>query len=416
MAFILLLLYIVTIYIRPQEWIQAVYGWPLIDILAIATAVCLLFKIGARGFTHIKKAPNMLLFAFFGCVLMSHISHIYVQGTIDSFTKFAPNVIMFFLLVNTLVTEKRIKTAIWLIIILTFILGIEGILQYYRGYGWAGQTPILAREAYRIRWIGIFNDPNDLALLYVVGASFLIAFIFGNTNILVKLISVSMLAIIGRALYYTNSRGGFLAMAASIGIYFLFRLKNKFLAFLIGSIMAFSIVVIGPSRMSQISASEASAFGRIDAWYEGFQMLKSAPLFGLGYGMWTDYHSLGAHNSYILVAAEEGIIGLFFWMGLIYISLVGLYKVMKVKPEFSSYTLGAITGIFGFLSAAYFLSRSYTPLFYIIIALACSIIYTFLSKKEILLEKKDFRNIGFVTVGILMMVWLSMRVSLRLVG
>jgi putative inorganic carbon (hco3(-)) transporter len=333
MSFIFLLLYIFAIYIRPQEWLPAVYGWPMIDILAIGTAVCLLFEASMRGWARIKEAPNMLLLAFFGCVLMSHISHTYFQGMTDSFSKFLPNVILFFLFVNVLTTERRLKIAVWLIILITLFLAIDGIHQFHTGAGFAGDTIMQYTEdgnvMRRIKWIGIFEDPNDLALAFMIGAGFLIAFVFGKSNFFIKIISAGMLAVIMQALYYTNSRGGFLAMGATVGFYFLSRMKNKTLGVTIAVILGLAVVLLGPSRMSQLSAQEDSAFGRIDSWYEGFQMLKSAPLFGVGYGMWGDYHSLGAHNSYILVAAEEGLIGLYFWIGTIYMAFMGLSKCLK---------------------------------------------------------------------------------------
>jgi len=386
------------------------------NLLALHSTMWAALEINRYGSARIKIAPNMLLLGLFACILMSHITHMNLSGMLTSCSSFFPNMLLFVLLVNTLVNERRLKITVWVIVILTFILGIEGIHQYYRGYGWAMQEPFFdsGRGEFRIRWIGIFNDPNDLALLYVVGASFLVSFIFSKTTFVLKLVSAAFLVVIGRALYYTNSRGGFLAMAASVAVCFFLRMKNKILALIVGGLLAFCVVIVGPSRMSQISASEASAHGRIDAWHEGFQMLKRRPLFGVGYDMFSDYHEIVAHNSYISVAAELGIVGLYFWMGLIYVSITGSYKVVKQEPSLSPYVHGAMTGLFGFLAASYFLSRDCSPVLYIMLALNCSFMHTFLKQTDLELGKSDYRNIAFTTLGILTVVWLSVKLSLNM--
>ncbi|MBU1043917.1 MAG: O-antigen ligase family protein [Candidatus Omnitrophica bacterium] len=411
MSFISLLLYVIAIYMRPQEWVLAVYGWPLIYILTFTSAIFVFLESMGGRKVYLKEPPNMLMLGFFGCILMSHISHAYLQGSIDSIRFFAPNVIMFFLFVNILVTERKIKITIWLIIILTVILAVEGIQQHHSGLGWAGQMPIVDTESgeTRIRWIGIFNDPNDLALIFVVSAGFLVSFIFGLNNLLVKILSCGMLFLIGQALFYTNSRGGFLAMAATITFFLLMKMKNKVFAIIVGVSIALSGILLGPSRMSQVSASEASAYGRIEAWYQGFQMLKSAPIFGVGEGMFTEHHFRAAHNSYISVAAELGMLGIFIWVSLIYSCFKGLVLVSRKSSKDKPYMLGLEAGLFGFLSASFFLSRSFIAVLYILLALSASFMYTILDKKEYEFTKKDVKISAILTIGILLLVWVSMR-------
>lgn len=421
MSFVFLLLYVAAIYIRPQEWVPRIYGWPLINMLAIATAVCVFFEAGLKQKLRLKEPHMVLLLAFLGAIVMSHLSHTYFGGVWDSVLKFSSNVIMFFLFINALDTEKKIKITIWFLVLLALILAAQGIYQWYHDIGWAGQ-PIMQYIdeergiMRRITWIGIFEDPNDLALALVVSAGFLVSFIFSKTNVVLKVVSGLLLAVLMEALYYTNSRGGYLAMAATVGFFFLLRMKNKILASIIGGILGFAVIIIGPARMSQITASESSAMGRIDAWFEGFQMLKSAPLFGVGYGMFGDFHIQTAHNSYILVAAEEGIVGFFIWMALICLCFKGLSLIVKKKTASMPYALGLESSLFGFLAASYFLSRAYIPVLYLLLALSSAYIFAVLKKEEYAFTKKDVKTSASLAFGVLILVWISMRVSLRLVG
>ncbi|RKY32241.1 MAG: hypothetical protein DRP68_04010 [Candidatus Omnitrophota bacterium] len=418
MSFISLLLYITAIYIRPQEWLPQVYGWPLIDILAIATAFFVILETMHTKKIIVNHPQNILLLAFLGAVVFSHLSHTYMWGAYDSFIKFGKIVVMFFLFVTVLNSQKKLKIAIWLIVILTVILALQGIYQYRHGFGWAGQPLVQQRgkhPIFRITWIGIFNDPNDLALAFVVAIGFLLSFIFSRVSFFTKIISIPLVGVLIYSLYLTNSRGGYLALGATTMYYFLRKMKNKILALIIGGVLAFSIFIFGPSRLSNISIREDSAYGRIEAWYEGFQMLKNAPLFGVGYRMFTDYYPLTAHNSYILVAAEEGLIGLFIWIALIYTCFKGLYILTGRNNGLKPYVSGLEAGLVGFLSASFFLSRSYVTLLYILLALASAFAYTFLKKEEYF-GGKEMRRAGILTIGILFILWISMRVSLRILG
>jgi len=414
MSFIFLLLYLTAIYIRPQEWVLQIYGWPLINILAIATAIFVFFETGFKQKLRLNESHMILLLAFLGAVAMSHLSHAYFGGAWDSVVKFSSNVIMFFLFINVLDSEKKIKIAIWSIIILTAMLAIQGIYQYRTGFGWAGQPAIFdqAKQQIRITWIGIFNDPNDLALAFVVASGFLLAFIFGKTNPGAKIACIPLIGLLCYSLYLTNSRGGYLALAATTTYYFLRRLKKKIPAIIIGLLLAFIIIIVGPSRLSDISVQEESAQGRIEAWYQGFQMLKSAPLFGVGYGMFMDYHERTAHNSYILVAAEEGIVGFFIWIALIYTCFKGLFVLTNKKDELRPYILGLESALFGFLCSAYFLSRSYMTLLYVILALASAAAYVFLKKADYSFTARDLRIVSALSVGVLFLVFISTKLSL----
>ncbi len=413
MAFIALLLYISASYIRPQEWVPAVYNWPLIDILAILTAFSLLFKTSQTRKLLLTTPQCSLLLGFLATIVLSHLSHTYFWGAYDSFIKFSKTVIMFILFINVLDSGKKVRVSLWFIVILTVIMAVQGIYQFQHGIGLAGQP---LGESGRITWIGVFNDSNDLALALVMATGFLLAFVFGKTKILYKIISFSLLTILLYSLYLTNSRGGYVALAGTVLFYFLRRFRNKFIGIPIGVVLVLILFALGPSRLSTISASDESAYARIDTWYEGIQMLKSSPLFGVGYGMFTDQLALTAHNSYVLVAAEEGLVGLFLWIALIYSCLKGLSILKKKEPHLINYAAGIEASLFGFLGASFFLSRSYQAILYVMLALASSFIYTFLKKEDYSFNFKDMRMAGVLSLAVLFIAWITMKVSLMKAG
>ncbi len=105
-------------------------------------------------------------------------------------------------------------------------------------------------------------------------------------------------------------------------------------------------------------------------------MLKSHPTFGVGAGNFTDHHpALTAHNSFVLCFAELGLVGYFIWVALLVLTYKGLGQAVKDLPppaEEHRYAALLRSSLVGFLTCAWFLSRTYQPALYFILALCVS--------------------------------------------
>jgi len=147
-----------------------------------------------------------------------------------------------------------------------------------------------------------------------------------------------------------------------------------------------AILLLGSSRVGDMSAKEESAEGRVQAWTQGFLMFFSNPLFGVGKGQFVSYHHITAHNSYMLALAELGFFGFTVWLSILALSVrmcmaVEFQRECK-PPEPSPDMLPAEEwdevrlcsrvlwlGLTGGLTAMFFLSRSYTMLIYVHMAM-----------------------------------------------
>jgi O-Antigen ligase. len=169
-----------------------------------------------------------------------------------------------------------------------------------------------------------------------------------------------------------------LALILVIGLYCLLHFKSR-RAVLGGMVLAVILVALvlkfGPSRLGDMSASEDSAHGRIEAWYEGTRMLMANPLFGVGYNMFGDYHFRTAHNSMILCVSETGLVGYFFWVGLFYFGFKQLRGIKSGQDGgVGGYARAMQVSMAGFIAAAFFLSRTYIILPYMLIALSTALV------------------------------------------
>jgi len=418
MSFIWLVLYLITMIMRPQDWVSLFFRFPIVDVLVFLTAFTIIIEkvLSKKGFVKVPQAK--LMYGLYVAVIMSHAVHLYVGGMIFSFQSFLVLFVLFFLILNGIDSEFKFKVMIWLIIIQTVILVPQGIYQVQHGYGWAGQqitiNPHVLGEV-RINWVGIFNDPNDLALLFVVSVGLLLPFIFGRSVYIQRLLSVFLVGMLFYGIYLTNSRGGLLALMATVFFYFVRQTRRFALGGLIGGLVAVTIFALGPSRLWLISAGASAAYGRIELWYEGILMLKSNPLFGVGYGMFMEDVPQTAHNSFILAAAELGMVGLFFWMGLIYSSFKSLSLIQEKVPHLRTYALGLQSALIGFCAAAFFLSRTYVILPYILFALSGALLFVCKQKNQDLdvsFTKKDAKTTFKFSLAVVFLAWVLIKIGI----
>jgi O-antigen ligase len=151
-----------------------------------------------------------------------------------------------------------------------------------------------------------------------------------------------------------------------------------------------------------ISKDDESSMQRLTAWYEGIQMLGHRPLFGFGKERFLEYHPKVAHNSFVTIMAELGVLGYVLWMTFLLLCFMMLLKVTKLKTQLENpseqvkqeiaMATYLVISLVGYCSTAFFISRSYIMFFYIFAAMsaACFIRSTRLVGKDTLsLAGKD---------------------------
>lgn len=393
------------IYIRPQEAGGILYGLgvPWMNLLALAIVVS--YALGLlnhqRGF--VKAPQNTLVIGFLAAVIFSQLSNLYFQGALQGLFGMMTSVLLYFFVANLIDSERRFRTFIWLLILLSSYMAFQGIMQYVTGIGPGGETLIQGR----IRFIGTFNDPNDVALALVVISPFAFRVISENSSRFGKLVAFLCLTLIVCAIWLTKSRGGMLSFGAVI-LFYIYQKYSKPKAVIIGLAVMAILYFVAPSRMSELNVREASAHGRIQGMAHAFWLMRANPknyLFGAGYNSIADEYGYVAHNTIMHVVGETGLIGLFLFLGLIYYSIKELMIVQAVSGSenlsFKGWATSLIASFVGFIVGTLFLSRAYSELVYILIG--CSVALFRIAHKEnpslkISLSRKDMRNITFVEV------------------
>jgi hypothetical protein len=114
----------------------------------------------------------------------------------------------------------------------------------------------------------------------------------------------------GYGLALTYSRGGFLALVAGSGMFLVSKVGIK-KSIPLGLIVLPVLLVAFGGRMTSIDFSdqEDTAAGRVQVWADGFDLLRSYPIFGIGWGQYLEELHIVAHNSFVHAYVETGLFG-----------------------------------------------------------------------------------------------------------
>jgi O-antigen ligase len=266
-------------------------------------------------------------------------------------------------------------------------LAIGGIFAYHFGYR-ARELLVVLPEILalypdlmqRIKGEGVLSDANDLGQFLLMGFCFLGYLWNKGSPIRNFLLVIVPGAILFYGIYLTFSRGAVVGLMAVI---FFANLKRvgKVGAGVMG-LVAFALMLalkFGGGR--EMSATEGSATGRIMAWGAGIGLLKSNPLFGVGYQGFGEFNDLTAHNVFVLCFAELGLVGYFFYLAFIITTIIGIEYLVRTpdRGEYIDPYLLKTASVwrlcfYGFLTTSMFLSRTYVLHMYIMVAMAVVLI------------------------------------------
>ena len=231
---------------------------------------------------------------------------------------------------------------------------------------------------FRMRGLGIFNDPNDVALL--IGVAMVVCFYFLADRQLsvVRFVWLVPLAILAYGYIQTESRGGLMAIGASAMVWLAVRYGGK-VAIVLGAlgIMAAPLAL---GRAADMNVSDGSGQERIQIWGEGLAALRSPAFFtGIGEGQFFEVAGHVAHNSYIHAYVELGLIGGSLFFGCFFLAGLALWRMKRhgLRIQHSELVrmlpyIAAILTCWGVGIAT--LSRCYSASTYMIIGVAAAYI------------------------------------------
>lgn len=397
-VFFIFLFYLFFLFLRPVElfaqWLEPYRPMMVLWIFAFCFSLfhVLRFRDAAATATH-----YLLLFFLMVAVAFSLFFKGRFGDGVAAVADFSASVLLFYLISFNVRSLKRLRAACFVILFCLLTLALVGIYSYHTGFMSQElvlqqgkddssievpkeRPPIPAEDhsgafMWRVRGVGFFNDPNDFAQTLVMSLPMLWWFYRRGAWIRNLVFVGAPGVVIGYCVVLTNSRGALLGIASLM----FFGIRNalgNFKTFMLLGVGGVGAMVVGATGGRGFSSKEESAEGRIDAWYEGFQMLKSSPLFGIGYNNFLDHHYLTAHNSFVLCFAEIGLFGYFVWVSLLVLGYMAVGRVAQYAPMDSEERLAGNVlraSLVGYLTCAWFLSRTYQPVLFGLLALCTAV-------------------------------------------
>lgn len=230
----------------------------------------------------------------------------------------------------------------------------------------------------RVRYRGVLQDPNELALAGGIGMP--LAFAFGQAgkrSLDRRLLAVFSFGLVLLCAVLTASRGGQLVFLGVLAAYFVHRVGV--LGLVLGGVLALPLLLLGGRGGEDASSSTME---RVDCWAEAISMFRSHPLLGVGLGQFTEHHYMTAHNSYLLALAELGLPGMLIFSAILYLSvkipLAALARMRQTtSPELlagaqltRAWAVALLAAFVGLSVGIFFLSFTYHYVLWIYLGLS----------------------------------------------
>ncbi|MBF0385192.1 MAG: O-antigen ligase family protein [Candidatus Omnitrophica bacterium] len=314
------------------------------------------------------------------CIAVSFFSSHRSVSFHGLFTKTLEWFIIFHLVAGSFKEKRHFLTAFIVFLVTSFAVFIDGVTQYYFLYKDIFNSQLLSDG----RMTASFNHANGLAgyltICFFAGLSWLR---ISKRNLWNKILPVTFMFFLLWAMIMTGSRAGWLALFAGI-FYLLFTLGKKRLGLILLGLVVLGVLFMGKdkvfkegTRMSLSNLSSAASW-RLGLWEDSLKMIKEKPILGHGINTFmrlfqdyrrkyigaADYSPSYAHNCYIQIAVETGILGLLSFMWIIFKFFFKLNRKIKEFPERSNSCFVILTGIscgiFAFLAHSFFDTNLYS--------------------------------------------------------
>ncbi|BAQ63269.1 IctB family putative bicarbonate transporter [Geminocystis sp. NIES-3709] len=309
------------------------------------------------------------------CIVATAFSPLKIEALSGLF-KFTLYLLFFALASRIFRHPKLLSWVIGVYLLVSLIVSSYGIRQQFTGVKqlatWTDPTSPLADTTRVYSYLG---NPNLLGSYLIPAVAFSVVGIIIWKSLPLKVFGGFSLTIHTACIYFTGSRGAWLALIVS-GVVFLLAFKFWWSEYLtpfwrkwlipiaIGSFMGFvfiSALLSEPLRIRILSLfswrGDSSNNFRINVWTSALKMLQDYSLTGIGLGnkvfnkiyptyMQTKFTALSTYCVFLEIAIESGLIGLIAFLGIIGSTFQrGMQLIKMMKPQNDLQAMGVIASL-----------------------------------------------------------------------
>lgn len=369
----LIYLFTLVLYARPNDLLP-IGDFPIVKIIAILAPIAYIFERRDekdKFFSRTIESKMILLLGALG-VLFTPVAaspHDSWHTLTEAFFKV---IIIFQLMVLVVNQKKQIRALFNLVAVSLSLMSIVAVKNYMSGE--------FTLRGERIAGIvgGMFSNPNDLAIALNMAWPLALILALTTKSRRKKLFYTVCIGIMMLAIVTTFSRGGFIALLLSGGLLMWKLGRGRRISTVIASALLFgSLLVVVPGnylhRLTTIvnvdQDETGSAQERRQLLETGINLAVNHPLIGVGMGNFHIYTSQDkvAHNSYVEIAAELGLLGFLAYLIIIFSSIRRMSRIEKeiaLNPnpelrEIRFLAIGVQGALVGFAAGSFFASIEY---------------------------------------------------------
>jgi len=369
-------------------------GLKLFTVILLAIWLVKIINTGEYSLQKTKLDLHLILFTLV-LVLSLFISETNTVS-LNDFIIFFSYILIFFLITNNLNKKANFNSFIHIFFIISSLVSIYTFVQYYGIDPYLSDLNSLTSTIGQKNWIS-----NYLAMIFPVIFSFFLL----EKSKKNKIIYFFLLSILYVTLMICQSRGIWISISITVmfAIYIIFKFKfyeifkinKKWLFLLLVTFLVITIIystdnplnksaITVPQRaMSTFDEQDPSINTRLLIWKTTLEMINHRPIFGSGIGIfkmnYLNYQAeflqnnpyyikysgkaREAHNEYLQMWAELGIIGLGIFIGIIlmFYSLIIDYLKKNDSDKDKIIVFGLILGITCFLIHCLFTFPLHVP-------------------------------------------------------
>lgn len=367
-----LFIYLFLIIIRPQDFVGSVAGLPLVFFSMLFILVGWSFSSVDKKL--VKTAQDQFVLFYYTMFVVSTLTLHWFQYMTTIFIDTGKLLLIYWFIVTTVNSTTLFRKVFWMVMLLISTIALMGVLQFH-GYDITGQGMVWDRDAMRIRLTGIFDNPNDIAYTVLMIVPFgLGLFLQNKGKSLLRITGIGMVWLGIYCVLLTGSRGGLLSLVVALMV-FLYYWYEKTSYRRVVFVMGVVVVLIAMSIQTRDYRSDESAMGRVEAWAVGWELMKEHPLIGVGKDQFREFNKRDTHSSYVRAASELGLPGLYAFIAILLFTIRNMNHLLKTTPrdEWRFYSIAIIAYLGGFAVASVFSTRTYDPVFMLLIALSSAI-------------------------------------------
>ncbi len=306
----------------------------------------------------------------------------------DTSWRYLQNMILFLIVYTAIRNRTHVKQLCWSWVAGATFATVPAILN-----------PPQSDGDLTTRISGTIGDPNELAALLVAGTAFAIALsVVSKDKPLARVAAIGAATLFLFGIFYTVSRGGLVALAIAIVAACLMSGRYRVQATLVGVVTALFVVVYfssiaGVDQRDRVTQLKGGS-GRSDIWRVGWRMVEDKPVIGVGSGNFnvSSIHYLlvkpgaierdefivdtpkVAHNSYLQILAELGIVGLTMFLLIIGFALRCALKAARWfgragDSQMEIVARAMVVALVGILAADFFLTEQYGKQLWLLLGL-----------------------------------------------